>query len=305
MQPQDPMKALELERMQLENAQLRNPQQKPIEVGGVLLDPVTREVVFDSRQPKTPDDPAAVREYQFYAQQEQSAGRQPLSFNEWDLQGKKAGATSVSVGGSPTVPGDDALRKKLMEGEGTAWSNYLATGNTAAGMQQDMELLSEVIELAPQGPITGRIAQAFPGVSDAAGVFQSVVKRVAPSLRVEGSGSQSDIEYNGFLQSLPSLTNRPEANRAIATFLQSKAQINMDRAEVVRQYQNGEIDAPTARRSISEIDQRSIMTPEIQGLLGSLDGRAGAPQSDIPPVPEGVPPEDWEVMTPEERALWQ
>lgn len=271
---------------------------KPIEVGGVLLDPTTYQPIFDSRtpdapepftlgegqvrygpdgkiiaegQPKAPASPSAVQEYNFYANQEQQAGRKPLSFNEWDLQGKKAGATSVNVGGAP---GDDALRKKLMEGEGTTWSNYLTAGTTSAGMTQDMELLKQVIELAPQGPISGRLAQMFPGVSDAAGVFQSVVKRVAPSLRVEGSGSQSDIEYNGFLQSLPALSNRPEANRAIATFLEAKAKINMERAQAIQAYQDGTADAPATRAKIAEIDRKSILSPELKGLLGGMDGGA-------------------------------
>lgn len=184
------------------------------------------------------------------------------------------GGVTVNNAAPGMPPVDDALRKKLMEGEGTTWSNYLAAGATSAGMTQDMELLKQVIEMAPQGPISGRLAQAFPGVSDAAGVFQSVVKRVAPSLRVEGSGSQSDIEYNGFLQSLPSLSNNPEANRAIATFLEAKAQINMQRATAIQEYQDGKVDAPTARAKIAEIDRKSILSPQLKGLLGGLDGGA-------------------------------
>lgn len=160
-------------------------------------------------------------------------------------------------------------------------------------MKQDMALLDEVIELAPSGPVAGRLAEKFPGVSDAAGVFQSVVKRVAPSLRVENSGSQSDIEYNGFLQSLPALQNRPEANRTISAFLKAKAQINMDRAAAVAAYQNGEIDAVTARKRIADIDSRSIMTPEMDALINNL-GEA-ADQSAV----DGIP--TWNA----EKGIWE
>jgi len=187
--------------------------------------------------------------------------------------------SGLQIGGD-NVPADDALRKKLMEGEGVAWGEYLKAGGTASGMAQDMDVIDELIQIAPQGPIQGRLAKVFPGVSNAGAAFQSVVSRVAPSLRVEGSGSTSDIEYNGFLQSMPSLVNRPDANAAIAGVLRAKAQINMDRAQVVRDYQNGTMSVDQARNKLSEIDSRSILTPGLKQMLTGL-----APDAGIAPAP--------------------
>jgi hypothetical protein len=52
MDAMDPMRAIEMERAQLELAELKNPDApKPLEVGGVLLDPLTYEPIYDSRQP--------------------------------------------------------------------------------------------------------------------------------------------------------------------------------------------------------------------------------------------------------------
>jgi hypothetical protein len=52
MQQNDPLRQQQLEMGQIELDNARNPQPaKPIEVGGVLVDPVTYEPVFDSRQP--------------------------------------------------------------------------------------------------------------------------------------------------------------------------------------------------------------------------------------------------------------
>ena len=39
------------------------------------------------------------KDYEFYANQELKAGRAPLSFNDWDLQARKAGASNVTFGG--------------------------------------------------------------------------------------------------------------------------------------------------------------------------------------------------------------
>lgn len=312
LQNMDPMRQMEMERARLELEQLRNPQpgftmltdeeeaQMGLNPAGVYQRGADGSIKVVQDAPKADGPTSTMQEYEFARSQGYEG-----TFQQYQADLKKAGAanTTVTVGGDAAPPSDEPLRKKLMEGEGTTWGEYLKAGSTASGMRQDMELLNQVIELAPSGPITGRLAEMFPGVSDAAGVFQSVVKRVAPSLRVEGSGSQSDIEYNGFLQSLPALSNRPEANRAIAAFLQSKAQVNMDRAAAVSAYQNGEIDAVEARKRIAEIDSRSIMTPEIENLLGALD--QGATAGAAGPAPEGVPQDVWDVMTDEERALFQ
>ena len=53
---------------------------KPIEVGGVLLDPVTMQPIFDSRTPETPDTPNSVREYEYYRQGAIARGVTPMAF---------------------------------------------------------------------------------------------------------------------------------------------------------------------------------------------------------------------------------
>ncbi len=262
----DPAYQMGIEKQRLELDAMRNPAPpKPIEVGGVLVDPNTYQPLFDARQP--------------------DAG------------------TTVNVNNIPGAPGpgadEEAVRGALGKKEGEAWSAYIDAGSTSAGTMQDMQLLDQLITMAPQGPIEGRLAQAFPGVSSAADAFQSVVKRVAPTLRAPGSGATSDIEYDGMLKSLPQLSSRPEANAAISGMMKAKAQINVERAEAVRAYQNGELSLADTRRKISEIESRSIMTPELKALL---DATGPAPQGD---APDGVDQEIWDEMTPEERAAFQ
>lgn len=301
MQAYDPAYNLDLENKRLQNEQLRQKPAgpKPIDVGGVLLDPITYEPIFDSRTPKDQKpievggvllDPSTYepiydsrapkdtrtddqREYEFA----KSQGFQG-SLQDWILSQKKAGASvnNVTVGGEGSVPANDAaLRKKLGEKEGEVWSSYLEAGTVSAGTVQDMQMLDEILPMAPQGPISGRLAGAFPGINSAADAFNSIVKRVAPTLRAPGSGSTSDIEYDGMLKSLPQLAARPEANRAIAAMMKAKAQINVQRAEIVRKAQNDEISIKEARRMMSELDQQSIMTPELKAILGEM-----APASD-------------------------
>jgi hypothetical protein len=180
----------------------------------------------------------------------------------------KPGGTTVNVGGEP------ALNKELSKAEGKAWAGHLDAANVAGGMMQDMQALDELIGVAPQGPLTGRLAEMFPGFSSAGDAFQSIVKRVAPSLRTPGSGSTSDVEYNGFLQSVPGLSRSQQGNQIISAMIKAKAQINIERGEIVGAYQNGEITAQDARRKILDLNRRSIMTPEMKSLIQRLTGQS-------------------------------
>jgi hypothetical protein len=184
----------------------------------------------------------------------------------------------VSSGTTINMPGGEAqteLQKKLAGQEADILGKYLTAGNTASVMKNDLLMLEEILQYAPQDPITGRLAQMFPGVSSAGAAAQSIINRVAPSLRVEGSGSTSDIEYEGMLRSLVSLMNYPEANNAILGMMLSKAQIDIDRKQIVRDFQNSDQSAEAAREMrsrLSDLDNRSIMTPELSQLLARTSG---------------------------------
>lgn len=242
MQANDPMRQMQLEKLKAETEKLRNPQPKPT------------------------DD---MREYEFAKGQGYEG-----TFQQFMTDMKKAGATTVTVGSGE--PPDTALRKKLDEKTGELWSTYQETGATSSALGQDMEVLDELIKTAPQGPITGRLAEMFPGFSSAGDAFQSIVKRVAPTLRAPGSGSTSDIEYDGMLRSLPALRNSPEANAMISEIMKTKARLNMERSAVVDAYGRNEITAGEARSRIAEIDKKSIMTPEMKQLFGSRSGEDSA-----------------------------
>ncbi len=133
------------------------------------------------------------------------------------------------------------------------------------------------------------------------------IKRIAPTLRAPGSGSTSDIEYQGMLQSLPALANQPKANAMIISIMKAKADLNVQRSEIVTRYQAGEIDVSTARKEIAKLDRLSIMTPEMKKALLGISG-AESERSDLQiPPPDGWDEEDWKYLTPEEkqRALGQ
>lgn len=256
------------------------------------------EPIYQGGEKPTTD----IQNYEYYVRKETEAGRQPLGPMEYERELKRAGATNINNNNGTTTPDGD-FRKKLDENEGKQWSDYKTTGTVSAGMNQDFQVLGELMKVAPQGPITGRLAEAFPGVSSAGDAFQSIVKRIAPTLRAPGSGSTSDIEYDGMLRSLPSLKNSSEANQMILSIMQAKQQLNVKRAGIITDYQSNKLNIDQAREAMQQLDSQSILTPEIKTALEAIGPQPS--KGDATPAPEGVGQGVWDHMTPEERKLWQ
>ena len=219
--------------------------------------------------------PEAVRNYQFSVQQEQAAGRQPKTYEDYQNSLKKAGAQTITIGseGEP----DARMRMELAKNLAPVLSKQVEAGNIASSLTQDIEYIKELLQLAPQGPLVGRIAQAFPGGFSAASALEAVINRIAPTLRVEGSGTTTDKDYAAFLKALPSLINKPEANALIAQVIEEKAKVDIARADVINAWAGGKFDADERLRRIREIESKGILTPRVRQLIEGVGG--GRPAS--------------------------
>lgn len=246
----------------------------PTVINDQLVDPQSREVLGDYRTPVAPKAPPTQTIY------DPTTGRQQVV--EWDGKGwnpiggveaPKAPLVTVNTGDAQ----DGALNKALSESEGKSWNGFKDAAAVSAANQQDFQVLAELATMAPQGPVQGRLAEAFQGFSAAGDAFQSIVKRIAPTLRAPGSGSTSDIEYDGMLRSLPALKNSPEANAMILSIMQAKADLNIKRGDIITAYQNGEMSVVDARKQLGELNRTSIITPEMRKALDGLQGESRAP----------------------------
>jgi hypothetical protein len=178
-----------------------------------------------------------------------------------------AASTIINTGDT-----SNKLRQSFDTKEGELWNSYAEAGNKAAAVTNDMQILDELSKVAPQGPVPGTIQKMFPGASSAGAAFNAVVKRLAPQMRVTGSGSTSDIEYAGMVDSLPKLGNYPEANSAISGMIKAKSQLDMQRADIVTAWRNGDLNDAQARNQLGKLNHQSIMTPELRALIEATGG---------------------------------
>ena len=205
------------------------------------------------------------------------------SYEYWKGLGKTEAEAEVlsKVGDMPANP-EDELKKKLYGKTGEQFAGFLTAGANASSARRDLDILRQLAEQAPSGALTGRFAEAFPEFSDVAALRQSIVKRVGPTLRAEGSGSTSDIEYAGMINSLGSLKNTPEANMAITSVMIAKAEFDMQRAQIVRQYQNNDLNFNQANEALSQLEANKAIPSQVQSLLNSYS--AGSATTSSPNV---------------------
>ena len=230
------------------------------------------QAYMQAQQPTAPQDPFSTIGK---LQADLAAGRITQAQYEQAAAGIGDRGPLVSITGDTPPAADAELRSGLYENLGEEFKSYTTAGSNAAASMSDLEALQELSGLAPSGQITGRLAEAFPGLNDVAAVRNAIIKRVAPTLRAEGSGSTSDIEYAGMLNSLGSLTNTPEANAAIISVMQSKAQFNIDRANIVRKLTiDSEYTTQQALADLQTLEQNAGIPDQVQAIL-AMAGQGG------------------------------
>jgi hypothetical protein len=195
------------------------------------------------------------------------------------ITGIGGGGVNVDVTndlGAGAIDPDAELRALLSKGLAKEFGAYRTAGSAASASLGDLNTLQELAALAPEGPISGRLAQMFPEFNDVAALRDAIVKRVGPSLRAEGSGSTSDIEYQGMLDSLGNMRNTREANAAIIAVMQAKAQFNIARSDIVnRVMSDTNYTQAQAMQDLSALDQSSGISDQVEKLIAEHSNGGG------------------------------
>lgn len=200
-----------------------------------------------------------IKEYTLDSAQRKARGEQPLSFFDFKSGLKKAGATNVTTNVGKDEEAFDKESGKIVAGR---FNDLAAEGPQAKQMISDVQTLQQLgtqigtgktaQAKATLGPYAEALGVKIDGLSDIQ-AYEAIVNRLAPNLRVKGSGAQSDLELKNFLKSLPSLGNTPGGNELVAKTMEGLAANKAKAAEIGSMALNKEITRKEAEKQLREL----------------------------------------------------
>lgn len=181
------------------------------------------------------------------------------SFFDFKVGLKKAGATNVTTN---VDKGENSFATEAGKSQAKRFDELAGEGQKARQMVSDIETLTELGKnigtgkgaeiTAKIGPWAESLGVPIKGLSDIQ-AFEAIANRVAPSLRVPGSGAQSDFELKNFLKSIPALGNTPEGNAVAAATMKGLQENKVRASEIGSKALNGEITRPQAEKMLREL----------------------------------------------------
>ncbi len=216
---------------------------------GVLQEDDIYEAIKGADPEKGTDD---MREYQLYVEQENAAGREPMSFIDY-MQGiKKAGATTVNTG-----DGSTAYRKKVDEGfaetylkiqdEAKAGRRALNSFDVMEQTLSDPKFYSGIggdqsLQLKRLGRFLGLQEEGVTSME----AFNALSKQAALDVMGGSLGTGfSNADRDFVIGQVPNLGNTKEGNQSLIEIQRRLATRKIEIAELATQYEqeHGQLDS--------------------------------------------------------------
>jgi hypothetical protein len=127
-------------------------------------------------------------------------------------------------------------------------------------------------ELGPYLPGTN-----FEKISTAAGVAEALRAKIAPTLRVPGSGASSDTDIKLFLSAIPSLSQYAEGRELLATFTEKFANRSAAAADIkAKMIEDGTYSIKAFQNELKNAGYETVLTPEDLQRLNKFQAPAGS-----------------------------
>lgn len=182
-----------------------------------------------------------------------------------DKEARRAGAATITVG-------DKVLAGERAKAQSRAEENAINAQNSASDVRAIVDILKPYRGGALQD-FAGSIGAYLPGtqleqLATARQAAEAIRAKLAPTLRVEGSGATSDFEIKSFLAAIPSLFNTAEGRELMATYadkLANRAAAAADiRAQLVEQ---GRYSIKNFQQELANAGLNQVFTPEDLALI--------------------------------------
>lgn len=177
-------------------------------------------------------------------------------FTPWMRANKAAGATKVSI----DQQGETSFEKEFGKDQAKRWSGIIEQGEKAQRQLVDITSMREISNRIGSVGASAAAKEALGPYAEALGVnieglsdiqaYSSIVQRLAPQQRAPGSGSTSDVEFKGFLKSLPQLTQNPAARDATLNTMEALSRHDVAQAEIAQRLATKEINRTQAEKEL-------------------------------------------------------
>lgn len=316
-QQNDPLRQLQLAQAQVDLRNSMQPQQaKPIEVGGVLLDPTTYQPIFDSRQSRSGEgfslSPGQVRydaDGNVVAQAAPEQTARPLSPEDraqWGIPESDTRPYAIGANGAPQLiggtgvtvntgsTGEGAFTEALGKADAATVATVSDAGMAASSNAGRIDRLENILQNTPQGlgGVATSIAGNF-GINLGEGTSniqaaEAIINSLVPQQRPAGSGTMSDADLALFKQSLPRIINSPRGNALIINTIRGINDYDRARADVVNEFRSSQELPAGQRMSRSDMFQRINAIPN---PLSNFSERASQITDQAAPVPSPQQPQ--------------
>lgn len=113
-------------------------------------------------------------------------------------------------------------------------------------------------------------------MASAADFANALRAKIAPTLRVPGSGATSDFEMKQFMAAIPSLSQYPEGRELLATYTQRFADRSMAAADIkAKMIEDGTYSLKSFQTELKNAGYERILTPEDLQRLNTFQAPAG------------------------------
>lgn len=271
--------------MQLQQAMGPKPADYKV-VGSSLVRVGPQGVEEAYRAPDKPETaPSAIREYEFARSQGYRG-----TFDQWDRERRRAGATSVSVNTKQEGEEAKVVGKFFGEQYGDILKGGFSANRTLNRLNDFERLLGDVGtgKLTPLGKEIASYARSLginldPNLGNKEAI-EAVSNEMALEMRNPAGGAgmpgaMSDADRQ-FLQNIvPNLQKTPEGNRMIIEARRRLARREQDIAKLARDYRasKGSLD----EGFYEELDKRFGSVPLFSDLVRKASGSAGGSSSDL------------------------
>jgi hypothetical protein len=184
--------------------------------------------------------------------------------------------------------GENAFSTNAARHNADRYNKLVEGGFEAQSMVADLGALRDIGTRITTGK-TAQVTQALGPYAEAVGIkidglddlqaYQAIVSRMAPRMRVAGSGATSDFEMRQFLSALPQLGTTPQGNEMIANTLEALQQHRMAAADIGSRALAGELPTREAERMIRELPNPLELWKKSRGAVPSARPGQPTPQS--------------------------